>query len=77
MAHLAADTTTAPASGGDGASGGGGAGGGDGAGDREAIDSLSVRELKAMIERAGMTHSDCLEKADLRKRAMELSLIHI
>jgi len=34
-------------------------------------DSLSMKELKAAIEIAGMSHADCLEKSDLLKRYKE------
>jgi hypothetical protein len=32
---------------------------------------MSVKELRTFIERAGLSHADCLEKEDLRTRAKE------
>jgi hypothetical protein len=37
----------------------------------EAIDVMSVRELRAFIAEAGLRSEDCLEKSDLRARAEE------
>jgi len=35
------------------------------------LDSMSVAQLKATITAAGMGFADCLEKSDLRARAVE------
>eukprot|EP00929_Paragymnodinium_shiwhaense_P122691 TRINITY_DN95668_c0_g1_i1.p2 TRINITY_DN95668_c0_g1~~TRINITY_DN95668_c0_g1_i1.p2 ORF type:complete len:124 (-),score=38.40 TRINITY_DN95668_c0_g1_i1:9-380(-) len=35
------------------------------------VSSMSIKELKATIERAGMSHSDCMYKEELRTRAAE------
>lgn len=35
------------------------------------IDAMSVKELKAFIERQGWSHKDCKEKTELRQRAKE------
>ena len=55
MASASGDTTTTT-------------GDGDGAVD---VQSMSVKELKALIKRAGLSFQDCFEKADLRTRAKE------
>eukprot|EP00121_Abeoforma_whisleri_P017247 Awhi_evm1s15808 len=39
--------------------------------DDKGIDSMSIKELKALISSAGLSSADCVEKADLRKRAHE------
>jgi hypothetical protein len=38
----------------------------------KAVDEMSVRELKAEIVAAGMSHSDCTEKRDLKERVAYL-----
>ena len=35
------------------------------------VDSMSVKELKALIGRAGLSCLDCAEKSELRARARE------
>ena len=35
------------------------------------IDSMSLKDLKALIAKAGLSSADCLDKADLRARARE------
>ena len=35
------------------------------------VDAMSVKELKALIGRAGLSCVDCVEKSDLRARARE------
>ena len=35
------------------------------------VDAMSVKELKALITKAGMSHTDCFEKSELRQRARE------
>ena len=35
------------------------------------VDAMSVKELKALITKAGLSHADCFEKSDLRQRARE------
>eukprot|EP00614_Pseudopedinella_elastica_P021142 CAMPEP_0172622222 /NCGR_PEP_ID=MMETSP1068-20121228/118935_1 /TAXON_ID=35684 /ORGANISM="Pseudopedinella elastica, Strain CCMP716" /LENGTH=75 /DNA_ID=CAMNT_0013430327 /DNA_START=55 /DNA_END=279 /DNA_ORIENTATION=- len=35
------------------------------------IDSLGIKALKGFIESAGLGHSDCFEKPELRQRARE------
>lgn len=37
----------------------------------DVIREMSIKDLKALIEKAEMTHTDCVEKADLRHRALE------
>ena len=37
----------------------------------ERVSGMSVKELKATIENAGLSHVDCIEKPDLRMRAVE------
>eukprot|EP00614_Pseudopedinella_elastica_P025483 CAMPEP_0172636980 /NCGR_PEP_ID=MMETSP1068-20121228/206614_1 /TAXON_ID=35684 /ORGANISM="Pseudopedinella elastica, Strain CCMP716" /LENGTH=139 /DNA_ID=CAMNT_0013449525 /DNA_START=89 /DNA_END=508 /DNA_ORIENTATION=+ len=37
----------------------------------EEIAQLNIRELKRLIESKGLSHNDCLEKADLLERARE------
>ena len=37
----------------------------------EEIDSMSVKELRALITKAGLSFADCVEKSDLRARARE------
>jgi len=39
--------------------------------DADAIESMGVKALKGLIERAGLSHRDCVEKGDLRERAKE------
>ena len=35
------------------------------------FDAMSVKELKALITKAGLSHTDCFEKSELRLRARE------
>ena len=35
------------------------------------VDALSVTEMKSLIQSAGLSSKDCLEKSDLRKRSRE------
>ena len=35
------------------------------------VDAMSVKELKALITKAGLSHTDCFEKSELRQRARE------
>ena len=35
------------------------------------VDSMSIKELKELITKARMSFADCIDKADLRKRATE------
>ena len=35
------------------------------------VGALSIKELRKLIESARLTHTDCLEKSDLQKRARE------
>ena len=35
------------------------------------VDALSVTEMKSLIQSAGLSSKDCLEKSDLRKRTRE------
>jgi hypothetical protein len=35
------------------------------------VESMSIKALKSLIVRARMSHVDCLEKAELRTRALE------
>jgi hypothetical protein len=35
------------------------------------ISSLSITELKELISKSGLSFSDCVEKSDLRQRAVE------
>ena len=35
------------------------------------VDAMSVKELKALITKAGLSHTDCFEKSELRLRARE------
>ena len=37
----------------------------------KSIDDMSVAELRHFIQACGLDHNDCLEKSDLRKRAIE------
>eukprot|EP00931_Biecheleriopsis_adriatica_P098919 TRINITY_DN7310_c0_g3_i1.p1 TRINITY_DN7310_c0_g3~~TRINITY_DN7310_c0_g3_i1.p1 ORF type:complete len:577 (-),score=110.28 TRINITY_DN7310_c0_g3_i1:291-2021(-) len=39
----------------------------------EDYDSMSVKELRACVERGGLSHNDCFEVVDLRQRAKEAS----
>ena len=54
---------------------GGGADSGGGVGQGGTVETrvagLSVKELKELIEGAGLSHADCLEMSDLRERAAE------
>ena len=44
---------------------------GGGGGDEERVAGMSVKELKNTIDDAGLSHADCFEKPELRKRAAE------
>ena len=33
------------------------------------VTTLKVKQLKALIQAAGLSHADCFEKSDLRARA--------
>ena len=35
------------------------------------VEEMSVQKLREVIDKAGLDHSDCLEKADLRERAKQ------
>ena len=35
------------------------------------VEAMSIKEMKALITKAGLTHTDCFEKSDLRQRARE------
>ena len=35
------------------------------------VDALSIKEMRALIAKAGLRHDDCLDKADLRQRTRE------
>ena len=35
------------------------------------VDALSVTEMKSLINSAGLSSKDCVEKSDLRKRTRE------
>ena len=35
------------------------------------VDALSVTEMKSLIQSAGLSSKDCVEKSDLRKRTRE------
>jgi hypothetical protein len=35
------------------------------------VEAMTVKELRALIVTAGLTHDDCVEKAELRQRARE------
>ena len=35
------------------------------------VDAMSIKEMKALITKAGLSHADCFEKSDLRQRARE------
>ena len=35
------------------------------------VDAMSIKEMKALITKAGLSHTDCFEKSDLRQRARE------
>lgn len=47
----------------------------DGAPLQEWVDSLSAKQLKEYIESRGLQYADCLEKVDLRKRALEAACV--
>mmetsp|Transcript_98494 Transcript_98494/g.281596 ORF Transcript_98494/g.281596 Transcript_98494/m.281596 type:complete len:146 (+) Transcript_98494:3-440(+) len=54
------------------ASGGNGGGGGEEAAvTADEIQTMGVKALKAFITSRGLSHADCIEKADLRRRAEE------
>ena len=36
-----------------------------------ALESLSLKELKALIARAGLSYADCIDRSDLHARASE------
>ena len=33
------------------------------------VEAMSIKEMKALITKAGLSHADCFEKSDLRQRA--------
>ena len=35
------------------------------------VEAISIKEMKALITKAGLSHADCFEKSDLRLRARE------
>ena len=35
------------------------------------VEAMSIKEMKALITNAGLSHADCFEKSDLRQRARE------
>lgn len=35
------------------------------------VDSMSMKELKALIAKAGLSFADCVEKSDIKARARE------
>ena len=35
------------------------------------VEAMSIKEMRALITKAGLTHADCFEKSDLRQRARE------
>ena len=35
------------------------------------VEAMSIKEMKALITKAGLSHADCFEKSDLRQRARE------
>ena len=35
------------------------------------VEAMSIKEMKALIAKAGLSHADCFEKSDLRQRARE------
>ena len=35
------------------------------------VEAMSIKEMKALITKAGLSHADCFEKSDLRLRARE------
>ena len=35
------------------------------------VDAMSIKEMKALIAKVGLSHADCFEKSDLRQRARE------
>ena len=35
------------------------------------VDAMSIKEMKALIAKAGLSHADCFEKSELRQRARE------
>ena len=37
----------------------------------EAVKEMSVKELKKIIDDAGLSHADCVEKSELRERGVE------
>ena len=39
--------------------------------DAKDVEAMSIKELKALITSAGLSTKDCVEKADLRRRAVE------
>ena len=42
---------------------------------RETIETMGVKALKGFITSKGLSHADCLEKVDLRRRAEEALLV--
>ena len=35
------------------------------------VEAMSIKEMRALITKAGLSHADCFEKSDLRQRARE------
>ena len=35
------------------------------------VEAMSIKKMKALITKAGLSHADCFEKSDLRQRARE------
>ena len=33
------------------------------------VEAMSIKEMKALITKAGLSHADCFEKSDLRQAA--------
>ena len=40
-----------------------------------ALESMSVKELRQLIDAAGLDHSDCVEKPQLQQRAWEAQVV--
>ena len=39
------------------------------------VEAMSIKEMKALITKAGLSHADCFEKSDLRQRAREAQIV--
>ena len=46
---------------------------GGGVPDDDAIDGMGIKAMRSLVVSAGLSHRDCIEKPDLRKRAKEAS----